>query len=418
MPRAEFCGRKKICPWRRRRRWSAEVPFIATSGSTNRRCSRRPSACCGAQPEVGQLRLAGALYALLACALAWRFAGDMWGPAEAAWAAALLAFFLTFDTASAVTPLAADLLMLAPHLVAVYLAWRGRVFWSWRSPPELHSAINSKGLVCARGVRAVGLSVATRAGGGLRDSKSGRLGWLWSQGALRDYYDEVWKWGRVYAARTFVEHPVRNAIVRTAGWFGFHATLLIPAIWYFEAEQDRGPMEVGGVADDIVHRGRLGMALFSALFLSDFAGLGSVRCAWDSALMPRRARIGLIDVALLFLWRASVRDISCWPADLMTGRPHDWVDVLMDRDSREAAAKCDSLKPATSLFVWGFRPEIVRLHGAARRHPIPRLAASHRSARRPAPGRLYSGNAGAGGAQPAGADSLPPGADPGWTQSL
>src|SRR5207237_4417469 len=52
------------------------------------------------------LRLAGALYALLACALAYLFAGDLWGQAEAKWAAALLAFFLTFDTASSVPPLA------------------------------------------------------------------------------------------------------------------------------------------------------------------------------------------------------------------------------------------------------------------------------------------------------------------------
>src|SRR5205814_5309066 len=39
------------------------------------------------------LRLAGALYSLLACWLAYRFADDMWGPAEARWAASLMAFF-------------------------------------------------------------------------------------------------------------------------------------------------------------------------------------------------------------------------------------------------------------------------------------------------------------------------------------
>src|SRR5262249_29846797 len=40
------------------------------------------------------LRLAGSLYALLACALAYRFAASLWGAAEARWAAGLLAFFL------------------------------------------------------------------------------------------------------------------------------------------------------------------------------------------------------------------------------------------------------------------------------------------------------------------------------------
>ena len=76
------------------------------------------------------LRLAGALYGLLACWVAWRFARDLWGRREAFWAAGLLAFYLILDIPSAVTPLAADLLMLAPHIAAVWLAWRGRAFWS------------------------------------------------------------------------------------------------------------------------------------------------------------------------------------------------------------------------------------------------------------------------------------------------
>src|SRR2546428_11240673 len=59
------------------------------------------------------LRLAGALYGWLVCLLAYRVAGDLWGAAEARWAAGLMAFYLVFDTASAVVPLAADLLMLA-----------------------------------------------------------------------------------------------------------------------------------------------------------------------------------------------------------------------------------------------------------------------------------------------------------------
>src|SRR5579862_1718573 len=47
------------------------------------------------------LRMAGALYALLACWIAWRFARGMWGEAEARWAAGLMAFFLIFDIPSA-----------------------------------------------------------------------------------------------------------------------------------------------------------------------------------------------------------------------------------------------------------------------------------------------------------------------------
>src|ERR1700678_4417887 len=56
------------------------------------------------------LRLAGAIYAMLACLLAYSFAAGMWTRREGYWAAGLMAFFLTFDTHSAVVPLAADML--------------------------------------------------------------------------------------------------------------------------------------------------------------------------------------------------------------------------------------------------------------------------------------------------------------------
>jgi hypothetical protein len=40
-------------------------------------------------------------------------------------------------------------------------------------------------------------------------------------------------------------------------------------------------------------------------------------------------------------------------ADLVQGRPHQWADLAMERDSREAARHV-----AGSVFVWGYRPEI------------------------------------------------------------
>src|ERR1700681_1363917 len=46
------------------------------------------------------LRLAGALYALLACWIGYRFARDLWSPKEGFWAASLLGFFLIFDLPS------------------------------------------------------------------------------------------------------------------------------------------------------------------------------------------------------------------------------------------------------------------------------------------------------------------------------
>src|SRR5512140_341774 len=76
------------------------------------------------------LRLACALFVFLGCWLLYRFARAMWGEREGLTAAGLLGFFLIFGIQAAVIPLAADLTMLVPHIAAVYLAWRGRPFWS------------------------------------------------------------------------------------------------------------------------------------------------------------------------------------------------------------------------------------------------------------------------------------------------
>jgi len=69
-------------------------------------------------------RVAGAVFAFACCWLAFRFARDLWSEREGFTAAALIAFYLTFDVPSAVMALAPDLFMLLPHLGAVYLASR------------------------------------------------------------------------------------------------------------------------------------------------------------------------------------------------------------------------------------------------------------------------------------------------------
>jgi len=76
------------------------------------------------------LRLAGAIYVLAVAAMAWKFARAKWTEREGLLAASLAAFFLTFDLPSAVIPLASDLLLVLPHLAAIYFAWRARPFWS------------------------------------------------------------------------------------------------------------------------------------------------------------------------------------------------------------------------------------------------------------------------------------------------
>src|SRR5580658_5634603 len=83
----------------------------------------------GAKSGVA-LRVAGAIYAWIACVIAYLIAARLWTQREGYWAAGLMGFFLTFDTHSAVVPLAADSLLLVPHLAAVFLASRKRAFWA------------------------------------------------------------------------------------------------------------------------------------------------------------------------------------------------------------------------------------------------------------------------------------------------
>ncbi|HYW46193.1 MAG TPA: hypothetical protein VE959_25230, partial [Bryobacteraceae bacterium] len=82
----------------------------------------------GARPGW-PLRLGNALYALLACWIAFGFARDLWSEREGIWAAGLLGFFLVFDLPASVIPVASDLMMLAPHLAAMWMAWKRRPFW-------------------------------------------------------------------------------------------------------------------------------------------------------------------------------------------------------------------------------------------------------------------------------------------------
>src|SRR5579871_4179973 len=178
------------------------------------------------------LRIAGALYVLLACWLAWRFARDLWSPREGYWAAGLLAFFLTFDFSSAVIPLASDLWLVAPHLAAVWLAWRRRPFWCgallgigfFVSPKALLIAA-----VCALWNPAGLLWMAA----GFLTVNGAATVMLAFTGAWAAYWDQVWRWGRLYAAAPLGEDFLRNGLIRTLDWAGFHAALPAAALWFF-----------------------------------------------------------------------------------------------------------------------------------------------------------------------------------------
>src|SRR5579883_477298 len=300
------------------------------------------------------LRLAGAVYVLLACWLACRFARDLWSEPEGYWAAGLLGFFLTFDFASAVMPLASDLLLVAPHLAAVWLAWKGRPFWSG----VLAGAgflISPKAVFVAAACAVWNPGGALLLAAGFLAANGVAAAVLFAGGALPAYWDEVWQWGRLYASLPPGENPIRNGLVRSLDWAGFHVALLAGAVWFFtRAKRDESRpsrfqwaawcgLSIAGVAAGWRFFPRYYFLLLPVLVIAAARGftlLGRRRLAAAALLL-----IPLVRFAPRYGWLAAGRT--------------DWTDTAMDRDSRAAAPLVRPLAhPGDTLFVWGFRPEL------------------------------------------------------------
>ena len=301
-------------------------------------------------PAGWLLRAAGAVYALGACALAWAFARDAWGRREAWWAAGLMAFSLTFYLHSAVVPLASDLLMLAPHMAAVWLAWKRRPFWSG-ALAGVAFLISPKGVfvlaACALWQPRAALVLAC----GFAAPNALAALWMWTQGSLLSYWLEVWKWGRIYAGGTFVRDPLAHGVLRTLNWAGFHAALLVAAT-AFLARDRKTPERVRWVAWGLISLAAvaLGWRFFPRYFFQ-LLPVVVLMAARGFVLMGRR---GWYVAALLLVPLARFG-----PRYPMVAAGVEWADTAMDRDSRAAAALVrDLARPGDTLFVWGFRPEV------------------------------------------------------------
>ena len=319
--------------------------------------------------EAGwRLRVAGALYAWLCCWIAWGFAHDLWGRREAFWSAGLLAFFLIFDFPSSAIPLAADQLMLAPHLAAVWMAYRRRPLWAG-ALAGVAFTISPKGVLVLAVCAWWAPSWALLAGFvGITGAASA---WMWSAGALGGYWDEVWRWGRLYAGTTFVDAPLKNGLLRTLNWAGFHAAIVIAAVgrasWPIPSERRRWLVWLAisfvGVAAGLRFFPRYYFQLLPVVVLLAARGFAEM---WHSFRLPRpfggvffhgvsgRGWRGYLLATLLLIPLARFA-----PTYVMAARDAGWRDTAMDRDSRAAAATVNALaKPGDTLFVWGFRPEI------------------------------------------------------------
>ncbi len=300
----------------------------------------------GARAGV-MLRLAGAAYVLAVAAVAWQFARTKWTRQEGLFAAFFAAFFLTFGLPSAVIPLASDMLLILPHLAAVYFAWRGRAF--------LSGVAAGIGLLCSSKAIFV---LATCALWQWRQLPLLLLGfcapnaialtWMWLHGSAADYYREAWQWGRIYAANTFVKNPFTEGVTRTANWIGFQAALVVGAIFALRRERRLAIWIVISLAGVI-----LGLRFFPRYYFLLLPPMIITAARGWSLLWKNKPAIFAL-CALL-----AVPLIRFGKPYITLARGATLTDLAMDRDSRAAAEKLRALsRPGDTLFVWGFRPDI------------------------------------------------------------
>ena len=286
------------------------------------------------------LRIAGAAFVFLCCWMAWRFAREMWSPREGVAAACFAGFFLTFGIPSAVMALAPDLLMVLPHIAAVYLAWRGRAFLSGLTA-GFAMLVNPK---AAFVLAACALWSGRSWGMLLAGFALPNLAALAIFGT--PYIQEVWKWGALYSKQTFA---LSTGVTRTLSWAGFHCALVVAAGSAFWKEK------------------RWRMAVWLVL------GLVAVAAGWRFfpryyfQLLPVMALMAARGYTLLGRWRAVVWLLLLIPLarfgpryvtlawDLAQHRQTQWSDIAMNQDSRAAA---DRIGHRGTLLVWGYRPDI------------------------------------------------------------
>ncbi len=314
------------------------------------------------------LRFFGTLYCFACCFVAWKF-GRLWGEREGLWAAGLLGFALTFDIPSAVLPLAADLLLLLPHLLAVYLAYRGRAFLSGLCAGIGFLTNVKAAFVLVSCALFVWPAILPLTLGFVSPIGTAALV-LWVTGSWPAYVNQVWVWPAAYAESSHVAHPLLNGVVRTLNWAGFHLALLLGAGLALFRTKWGGRwkwfiwlgLSLAGVAMGARFFPRYYFQLLPALVI--LAARGFVPHSGfvpHNGFVPHKFRSisSLVRLAALALFL--IPFVRFGPRYLLLAlhAQPDWPDLAMDRDSLAAAQEIEKrAQCCTTLYVWGYRPDI------------------------------------------------------------
>jgi hypothetical protein len=156
-------------------------------------------------------------------------------------------------------------------------------------------------------------------------------------------------WGRLYAGSTFLADPLRNGIVRTLDWLGFHVALVVACIALL-IRREASWRWIGWVVISLAGVAA-GLRFFPRYYFQLLPVMVLIAARGFTLLGRKRA----LAAALLLL----VPLARFGPSYLTALSGAEWRDTAMDRDSRAAAALTRQLaKPGDTLFVWGYRPEI------------------------------------------------------------
>jgi hypothetical protein len=305
----------------------------------------------GAQTGI-LLRLAGAAFCILASWAAARAARVFWGERESLWAAALTAFFLTFDTPSAVLALTPDLLTLPLHFAAVALAAAGFPLYAGLCA-GVSLLFNAKGLlILAACCLWQWRNLPKLAAGFAAPVLLGALA-LAFQGSLTAFWQQVWVWGAAYSRDTPFVHPWVEGARRTLNWSGFHVAVIagvFVAAWKQEDWRWAAWMllSLAGVFLGFRFFPRYYFHLLPVLVLLAAQGL---------AMLPRRWAAIL---ALLLIIPA----VRFGPRYLAVAQNKPWPDLGLYESSVHAADFLKKqAKPGDTLLVYGYRPDLYPLSG-------------------------------------------------------
>jgi hypothetical protein len=304
----------------------------------------------GARAGVA-LRFAGAGYVIGAAAVAWLFARSRWTEREGVLAGMFVAFFLTFDLASAVIPLASDMLLVLPHMLAIYFAWRGRAFWSGVAAGA-GLLVSSKAFVVLAACLLWQWRSAPLLLAGFAAPNAIALSWMWFNGSAEEYYRQAWEWGSIYAANTFVEHPLTEGARRTVDWLGFHAALAVGTLIAVVRDRETRVKTILWIA--MAFAGVLvGLRFFPRYYFLLLPPMTMVAARGWALVSKRTLAVGALVVLL------AVPLVRFAPGYVRVARGEPVRDLAIDRDSKDAGAKLRKLAgTGDTLFVWGFRPDI------------------------------------------------------------